>query len=192
MKIIVDAYNVLKKFNHGYIDERERLIFIKKIEKYIKKKSCRAVVVFDGGGHNWPQEERKGLLTIVYSGRILSADGYIFKYMKRQGKKEIVVVSDDNEIVKDAKRKEFEILDSNTFYSFISLASEKIKKQVTNDCSIKLSTINIPELDKLMEESSVEKLELDQYEKENRKSCGFTVSKKERKINKIKKKLRIT
>jgi len=190
MIIIVDAYNVLKQIKKGLINQFERNAFIKKLRQYGCTKRYSIVVVFDGGQCTWPMIEKNDPVAIVYSGDHLSADDYIRRYIKEHKNKELMLVTNDGELKKNAQRYEVDALDSLVFYALLSSnAHERSSKTKKNGQLIKLSQDTLSEVDALMATvESIPEEKKDDYIG-SRASHGFTASKKERKINKKTKKL---
>lgn len=193
MIIIVDAYNVIKLIKQGIISQAERTIFIKKLLQYSKSQNLAIVAVFDGGLCTWPMIEKKDLVSVVYSGERLSADDYIRRYLKEHSNKELLLVTNDRELKRNAKKYGVDSLESLTFHNLLykPIKTSSIdKKKIINQHAIKLSQDSLPEVDALMKEVDVPLMPPEEDASNSfRQSTGFTASKKERKINKKMKKL---
>ncbi len=188
MIIIVDAYNVLKQIKQDTINQFERNVFIKKLKQYGRTKRHTIVVVFDGGECTWPMIEKNDPVTIVYSGDRLSADDYIRRYIKEHKNKELMLVTNDGELKRNARRYEVEAFDSLKFYALLH-PHEGPSETEKDDQLIKLSQDTAPEVDAFMATVGSVPEKKEDTEDDSRKPHGFTVSKKERKISKKIKKL---
>jgi len=192
MIIVIDAYNVLKQIKQDIINKFERKSFVNKLRKYAKSKSHSIVVVFDGGECVWPMVEKDRHVTTVYSGERLSADDYIRRYMKEHKNKELMLVTDDNELKKNARHYEIDTFGSRAFYKRIHPMQEDESTKKPPQL-IKTSADAPLEIDALME--AIGTVPIKNEDKEEylhtslRTPSGFTASKKERKIRKKIKKL---
>lgn len=190
MIVIIDAYNVIKQLKKGIISQEERILFIKKVATFTKNKQITTVIVFDGGDCTWPLINKERGLVVVYSGERLSADDYIRRYMKEHKNKESLLVTDDRELKKNAQSYGIDTIKSLDFYALLSKSNKKIKNDMQkNQGIIKTALESSIELDILMQSTDMSLYTTEENERSVRIPAGFTVSKKERKINKKMKKL---
>lgn len=189
MVVVIDAYNVLKQIKQGYVSDSEQNAFVNKLRMYARAKGVMVVVVFDGGETSWPTVEKDPEVIVVYAGEHLSADDYIRRYIKEHRNKELLLVTDDRELKKNAQVLGIDTFGSLAFYARLQqkepIATAEVSKR---DVVIKISDDAPAELDELMESADVSRQREELCEPASRKPTGFTPSKKERKINsKIKK-----
>lgn len=190
MVVVIDAYNVLKQIKQSYVSASERNAFINKLKMYARAKGVKVVVVFDGGGSSWPVVEKDPEVTVVYAGENLTADDYIRRYIKEHQNKELLLVTDDRELKKNAQVLNIDTFGSLAFYArLLQKDPDVIGDKPKHDTVIKLSADAPAELDALMESTDVDRKIEEPYMPMVRKPTGFTPSKKERKINKKLKKL---
>jgi len=189
MILIVDAYNVLKQLKQGLINQFERSAFIKKIKSYARDKQHSVIVVFDGGDCRWPMIEKESPVTIVYSGERLSADDYIRRYLKEHKHKELLLVTDDRELKKNASRYDIDTMKSLTFYDRVISHIGGRSDGDEDGPLIQLSSDAPSEVSALMDAIEKVPAKNEEHSRRSRQSSGFTPSKKERKIHKKMKKL---
>lgn len=192
MIIVIDAYNVLKQaYCTNHIVQSSKQLFIKQLGNYSKKKGHAVIVVFDGGSFEWPDKEKVNGIQVVHSGIGLSADDWIKNYIELHRSFDILLVSTDRELNKYVKRFGIESIDSVDFYGLLqeSVSAVSHAKNLVSQKAIKISEMNMPSLDELMEQASkkiVTKIEDVKFN--GRTSKAHTPSKKERQmLQKLKK-----
>lgn len=191
MIIIIDAYNVLKQaLPADHISEIERLRFIKQVGLYGKAKGHSMIVVFDGGPHKRPNQDRMHGVSVVYSGTDESADTYIQNYLQKQRSLDVLLVSSDRQVCLWATDRNIPSLEAIDFYRLLQESLKGSREQRVHNKghqTIKTTQGTVTELDRLMYETSVE------YKKEEgqqeRISPGYHPTKHERHIIKKIKKL---
>lgn len=194
MIVIIDGYNILKsRYKESFLSKECIDRFVRKLEVYSKVKNHKIILVFDGGEFRWANYIDKSLnLKIVETGYHNDADSYIINYIESNRHKDIIVVSNDNEIKAHAAGLNMPVIDSDAFYQILD-ASNISKNIIEANSSIKkFSNNSNQELDALMINTNV------QYKKEdsmlnnssiNQKKNSKKLSKLERKLLKIIKKL---
>lgn len=195
MKLIIDAYNILKQVaSNLYITEKERAKFIAQIVAYADKKNIDIVVVFDGApSSDQSSVEHKHRVTIVYAGHGIQADSFIQKYVQKYKEHELLLVSTDRALCRWVARYHVQSVDALAFYTMLR-QTQRIEspKQQVGQKAIKLDTDSEIGLDALMEEASqqIEVKDSGEYEDPaDRLSRSYTPSKKERALSKKIKKL---
>lgn len=194
MFIIIDGYNLLKQIaGKPFVTQSEREQFINSLGKYAHAQNHEIYIVFDGGSYIRPTKEIYKRITVIYSGVNQSADDYIRNYIEHIKSKDILVVSTDRKISSFAKQRGLHIADSLDFYHVINREREKNNNTISKATGQprKLSEIDNPELDALMRESArvIYKKEDTQEEHNARSGNSQQISKKEKKLLKIIKKL---
>lgn len=196
MVIIVDGYNVFKNvYKKTHITDKERLAGLHNLALYGKIKDHAIIVVFDGGLYSYPAKERHATIEVIYTGRALDADGYIRQYIERKKNQEIVVITSDNELAQSLKQSASVVIESEVFYRFvldgISVQRRSIAEQKSPHIR-KLTTREQDEdVDALMEKYGAMPIpgKQDDYETGHTNSSADTLSKHERKLLHILKKL---
>lgn len=164
MILLIDGYNVIKQaLGKQEISEFEREDFIKMLGKYAKIRGHKIRLVFDGGPSYSAIKESRYDINIVYSGAKESADDYIKRYMDKNKSLDVLLVSTDREICRYAFRLRIEQIDSKDFYDIFIKTIESGKYlengnfigKNKNSKVVKLSETENPDLDLLMEQSSI-------------------------------------
>lgn len=120
MILIIDGYNILKFFYHdAFITEKQRTDFIQLLMKYGKKKGHELIVVFDGGAYGLPDRWVQAPVTIMYTGKQERADDVIIRLLKQYKTYEVVIVSTDREITKEAEECNVPFIDSSLFFDCV-------------------------------------------------------------------------
>jgi predicted RNA-binding protein with PIN domain len=195
MFIIIDGYNLLKLIvKSSFASEVERSRFINLLSVYARAHKHEIYVVFDGGSYIRPTKIIYKHITVIYSGINQNADTYIKNYIEAVRSKEILVVSTDRKISSFAKQHGMTALDSIDFYHILheyKQQQEITQGKKTTELPRKLSDLENPELDALMQESThvMYKKDDSAYEQTNKAGNAQKLSKKERKLLKIVKKL---
>lgn len=193
MILIIDAYNVLKQALHtDHISEIERLRFIKQVGVYGKAKGHTVIVVFDGGPHQRPNQDRIHGVSVVYSGTQETADEYIQGYVQKHRALDLMVVSSDRQICSWAATRNVPSLESIDFYRLMHQTSKNQKEQSLRTVArqvVKTTQTMATELDRLMHETPLEYKEEDDQNNKMRSSRSHHPTKQERHIIKKIKKL---
>lgn len=162
MIIVVDGYNLLKKALGGeFISEKKRNAFINLMGKYSQKKGHKIIVVFDAGPCMYPLTEKYHRVTVIYSGEYQSADDIIMKFVEEHENKNILVVTQDREIVNAVERCNEDVIDPEEFYKKVKdvfhVSQEVVQKRNTN--LIKITEDSDGYLDSIMHEAASMKLQ---------------------------------
>lgn len=195
MKLIIDAYNILKQIaSNLYITHAERAKFIAQVVAYADKKNIDIVVVFDGApSDDQSSIEHRQRVTIVYAGRATQADAFIQKYVATYKEHELLLVSTDRALCRWVARYHVQSIDALAFYTILQQTHRvESPKQQGSQKAIKLDSDSEVDIDHLMEEASVqiELKDAGEYEDpSDRFSRSYTPSKKERALSKKIKKL---
>lgn len=192
MIIVVDAYNVLKRETHSTIvSHQERVRFLSYISAYSKQKGHELIVVFDGGESSWPSVTKQRHVTVVYSGTQRSADDYIRSYLTQNARKDIVLVSSDNELNHWAEKYTIPSVDSDVFYTKLSQTvhmAEPLRVSLSSPL-VKTSENSNGLLDAIMEEGSVYVQQKDEGSAKQYRHEKKVGTKKEKRLIEILKKL---
>lgn len=205
MLLVIDAYNVLKLIQRtSYVNAEQHKIFLNKLCAYAYIKKHELIVVFDGGDYNRPTIFNYKNIKTVYSGSNYSADDYIKDYVSNLKNSiktcEVLVVSSDLELCKYISNFGVSCLEAASFVNFLNQINlvDSINKKAAIKSSIpaqkSIGYESTEELDAIMRESSenviIKDKDKDQdQEKTNNKSSSRELSKYDKKINKLIKKL---
>lgn len=198
MILIIDGYNLLNEmYKQRLVNENQFRFFVKKISSYASIKKHEVILVFDGYNTFDIYRQDYDNVTIYFS-KDISADDYIKDYLHSNKSQNIAVVTSDLEIYSVAASLGIVTIKSAAFLFLMNESIEKEINQPHKKSAIKLdgqiyksSEEYNPELDELMAESTnipYYKLEEDEESKKEQ-SSQKKLSKSERKILKIRKKL---
>ncbi len=192
MYLIIDAYNLLHvviKAKSKQPDERDKQYFIAQLTKYAAHKGHKLVVVFDGGPLPIATHERHNGLTIVHVGYNETADDYI-KRVLDDAKKDMVLISSDNALIKHAKMLGIEAVDSQTFARLLIDQKLAIKKEIISGDHVKRLHDHAAdqELASVMEQET-RRLPIKEEDVAMQLRVKHTPSKKEKKQSRVLKKL---
>ena len=193
MIIIIDGYNVIKRFYGVTVSDAHKSAFINLLGRYMKKRNHRILVVFDGGPHFWPLVEKQKGVAVWHSGERQSADDLIIAYAQEHKNKDIVAVTADGEIIKKVGQADVHVIDPHFFYEKVKeVCSPNISETPIHSTHVeKLSDEDDEIVDALMFEAAGMKIPCKDYEgqMEKHRSLKKNVSKKDalyqRKINKL-------
>lgn len=194
MKLIIDAYNILKQVNPNlYITEKERTQFVNRLIAYAHKKGIEIIVVFDGApSDNHASSEHKGRVTVVYAGHATQADTFIQKYVSKYKAHELLLVSTDRALCAWVAQYKVESIDALAFYAILrNTHRQDASTKSSGGTATKLDTTSGIDIDRLMEEASGDMVVKDAESEDHadRSSPSYTPSKKERALLKKIKKL---
>lgn len=126
MIVLVDGYNVMKMvFScRGQQFRMEKKNFICSIGKYfkIKSKTIRQILLFfDGGSSMQMTREIKNGVVVMQSGQRMSADDIILEYIEKKNSQEILLVTNDRELIKlsHQNNKYVVCMDSDAFWELV-------------------------------------------------------------------------
>ncbi len=137
MNLIIDGYNLLKLITAtSEVSENQRREFIKKIRDYTQeKRNIIVTLVFDGGIFPKPELTKNDNFTLVYSGRLLSADDYIKEIAQDAFEKktngQLVLVSSDRQLCKDVSAYYVKSIKSTVFADILSNKTDLVKDAKT-------------------------------------------------------------
>lgn len=156
MIIIIDGYNVLKKFHGLNVSDTQKSAFVNLLGRYIKKRNHKVLVFFDGGPHRYPAHEKQKGITVWHSGELQSADDLIISYVQEHRTKELLVVTLDREICKKVGESRAQTIDPDFFYQKVRDACESCKTEPSYaDLNVrKLSDENDDEVDAIMAQAA--------------------------------------
>jgi predicted RNA-binding protein with PIN domain len=157
MKLIIDGYNVLKqRHSNESVTEQQRKSFLSELVRYKKQKKHKIMVVFDGGDSPWPYREDFSGIEIVYSGTQKDADHFIKNYVSYY-RKELLMVSSDNELSLWASENQVASIGATDFYAILQRSLHTQAKLPKNKHTqlIKTADTENVELDMLMQEATV-------------------------------------
>jgi len=156
MLIVIDGYNLLKGVSRGdMVSPKDRDQFIAQLGAYAKRKKHKATIVFDGGIYGWPETQEGRFVTVV-SGAKETADDYIRRLIKKKRSADLLLVSTDRELGRNASRLEVPVIDAEDFYLLMQAAIQTNRNVDLPAGEVeKTSAEDSPELDKLMRQASV-------------------------------------
>ena len=158
MVILIDGYNLLHRIISDIDDvERQRTWLIKVLTAYARKKKNNLLIVFDGGLFYWPSEQEKSkYVSIVFSGKKMSADDYLKDYILEHTTSELLLVTDDRAIADVAHEHDMPSIGSKHFYNLVRDAlNAKMLKGLDKAQVSKLTTRpEHEEIDALMQEAA--------------------------------------
>ena len=190
MIIILDGYNILKQIlTHSHITEKERDAFGRLMGKYAQKKNHKIIIFFDGGPYEKPYECRLKGITVWYAGHTLTADDLIISHAPAYKNKDAALVTSDNGLISHTFPYIKTVFDPHFFYAQVKSAFESHHIDPETLTILKTTIDSSCELDKLMQEAA---LLPTTYKDENTNQVRHkptTLSKKERSLEKHKKKL---
>ena len=123
LEIWIDGYNLIRQVDHLSEQERKggletgRTALIRLLSGYRSQTGHRIVVVFDGDdGIEGPDTSSARGIRIYFSRPPSRADDLIIAYVRRShGKKKLLVVSSDREILREADRHKISTMKSEAF-----------------------------------------------------------------------------
>src|SRR5581483_8471644 len=132
-----------------YIHEPDKVTFIAHLNKYSVQKGHAIILVFDGGPFEWPSKERIKGIYVVHSGIHESADAWIKDYMLHNKAKDLLLVSTDRDLGRNASHLGIETLDALDFYEILreSLQLYESTNKKQKESITKVSENEAPELD---------------------------------------------
>lgn len=188
MIILIDAYNVLKYIYSGeFISEVTRQNFLKMLNNYARMKHHHLIAVFDGGATEYPLKEKSGLVEIIYSGNKYSADDILKKLINEFLGHEVMLVSSDRTLGVYANKYTIPALDSDEFYKLL-IQKPDMSEQKSGQIMKRKGHKSSGEVDALMHQLA-KLIDKDEEISEKRMPSSHTLSKKEKKLLKIVKKL---
>jgi predicted RNA-binding protein with PIN domain len=151
MKLIVDAYNLIKQvFGTKRVSDHELHNIIAILKRYARKKNIFLEMIFDGGISNWLSKEQHEGVTVIYVGRGHSADDYIKEYLEEHKNADFLLVSSDHELNVCASRNGIYSIDVYDFWFFVESACKKRIAVTPQTPFIKITDTQNSELDQLM------------------------------------------
>lgn len=195
MIVLLDAYNILKQAQPtSEISETQRRAFINRVERYAHVRDHTVFIVFDGGTGRFPSKSNRGSVQVIYSGTEQSADDVLKRLCAEYAHKQVVVVSSDRQVCAYASLKGAVGLDADLWESVLSGARESVSPvALVKDTGVahkRPGHESSAELDALMQQASMQMMVKaeDDYEV-CRKSAKQTLSKAEKQLKKLVKKL---
>lgn len=196
MKLIIDAYNVLKLRANRDISEKERSHFIYQLNKYADCKKHEIVCVFDAGGLGFLHAEQHAKVKVVYTGVHKTADEYICETIEQVSHPDnVVIITTDRAICSCATHANIITVDSSVFihYLYASGKPSQVFKSVAPQGIRKKSGTPSSPVDQLMYEmcDSVEEDRpyIASPQNTNKLSSGNKLSRMEKRLQRIMDKL---
>ncbi len=114
--VIVDGYNVSKLAWHSRTLEQQRNSLLDAVENLARRFGTDITVIFDGASIVGAHAARRRLVRVVYSPDGVIADDLIRDEVRRlPTSRAVVVVTNDNEIIRDVRAEGANTLPSNAF-----------------------------------------------------------------------------
>lgn len=120
MIVIIDGYNLIKQVYPKRDDPKIKAFFINELGLYKKIKGSdlkHIILVFDGGGFIHATREIKNGIAIIHSGIKQTADEWIIKYVGEHKQQELLVVTQDREIIQAVSKCAATVLGVHEFYT---------------------------------------------------------------------------
>lgn len=157
MIILIDAYNMIKQvLRISWVSQAQRTECIGKLRRYAQRRKHRVVLVFDGGPYQWVHSEHLGDVQVVYSGIRITADQYIQQYIDEHKRSDLLLVSDDHELVMHASQYEIPSIASEGFYVLVLNNTKRTstKQPLQSSTQAEGQTENFVDIDQLMRNAS--------------------------------------
>ena len=157
MKLVIDAYNVLKNIRHHETCSSDQINwFYNQLARYAAMKQLELIVIFDGGASSYQERFFIKQIEIIYVGKNRTADDFIKQYLDAYYTSDLLLVSSDRELILYAQKYGLCSIEAVLFWHLLMQALEKIpiKKSKQHSSMIKVSETNNEELDSLMAEVS--------------------------------------
>lgn len=159
MRIIIDAYNVLKNMvRAAHVSAHEREQFINQLVRYARKKGHQITLVFDGGDSAWPSRDQHKGMAVVHTGQQECADTYIKRLLKEHKAHDPLLVSSDRELCVYAEKFNLVHVDAHAFIHILRETISTESMVPLSDAIVKLSHEKDNELDALMHEAAHERV----------------------------------
>ena len=196
MIILLDAYNILKRSQPTRdISEAQRRTFTDQVARYARLREHTVFVVFDGGTGRFPSKSYVNSITVIYSGTEQSADDVLKRLCIEYAHKQTMLVSSDRQLCSCAQEQGAVCLDADLWESVLAGARDvipsvmptKLEEQAHKRAGYESSA----ELDALMQRASEQMMVKDEAGSVagRRAPAKQTLSKEEKKIQKLMKKL---
>lgn len=195
MLLLLDGYNILKYRLEGvHILQEQRSAFLKKVAHYALAKKHQVIVVFDAGEFRHVTHDKEHGIHVIYSGQTKTADDVLKHLLLKHMGHAVLLVSSDRELVEYAQRCKITSLDADGFVKLLEHGyTEPVHKKTmaSQGCAHKREGHESDEdVDALMEQASLRLVyKNDDFVTKDPSSRGNTLSKHEKKISKIIKKL---
>lgn len=152
MELVIDGYNLFKQIaGVDFISLTQLSFYINILVTYVQKKKLSALLIFDGGIHNYPTYDQKRLLKIMYVGKGKTADDAIKDFIESNHKRDLLLVSSDRELNRVADFYMIPSIDALDFWHFVqNSANERKVSSPSRGPIVKMSNVVNPELDDLM------------------------------------------
>lgn len=207
MIVLVDAYNVLKTMHSAhFIVPGTADRFVRKVYARAAAQGYRVEIVFDGGAGGQHRVERRPQGTTIYTGSKQSADEMIYSLVEQYRPNEVVVVSADRALRSAVSRLGAKLIDPQVFWDRIHTwtaqtadthhtpaAVELIASgdtsvsgdtPVSEDTSVSRDTN--AEINRLLCNAPIEDYDREDIpEQVDKRSSGYTPSKKEKQLKKL-------
>ncbi len=149
--ILIDGYNLLKKIYGIHVSESNIHAFVNVLGSYIKKRNHKIIVMLDGGLTSFIDKEKQKGIDLWYSGHKRSADEIIIEYVIKNAQKDILVVTEDREILQKIQMYKKNTIDPLAFYARVQEVCYATEKSSASDVSIKKTADEEnPDLDEVM------------------------------------------
>lgn len=192
MNIFIDAYNLLKQL-HGVtqVSPSQNYKFIEQLKRFAHAKKHTVYLVYDGGQSARAESEHSGPITIIHSGYKLSADDIIKQKILNYAHEHTILVSDDRELCDYVSSARFATLGTSDFYKLMKqdIQKQNVAYMKTGVAEKRAGYASSEELDKLMHEASSIGYYKEDSDELQEKYFPTQLSKKEKKLKKLVKKL---
>lgn len=195
MIILLDAYNILKRDQPTRdISEGQRRTFIDRVANYARLREHTVFIVFDGGTGRFPSKSYVNPVTVIYSGTEQSADDVLKRLCVEYAHKQTMLVSSDRQLCHCAQAQGVVCLDAEVWESVLTGARDVVQAALPvkpGEAHKRAGHESSAELDALMQRASEQMMVKDEEGgfAGRRAPAKQTLSKEEKKIQKLVKKL---
>lgn len=196
MIILLDAYNILKQHQPTRdIGEAQRRAFIDRVATYAHLREHTIFVVFDGGSGRFPSKSYVNPITVIYSGIEQSADDVLKRLSVEYAHKQTMLVSSDRQLCSSVQSQGVVCLDADVWESVLAGARDVLATALPTksgeQAHKRAGYESSAELDALMQRASEQMMVKDEQGgfAARRVPAKQTLSKEEKKIQKLVKKL---
>lgn len=192
MNIFIDAYNLLKQLHATTrVSVKQKNVFLQQLKTFARLKKHNIFLVYDGGELERLDITRDGSIAIMHSGYTFSADDIIKQKMVHYAPEHSLLVSDDRELCDYLAYAGYAAIATHHFYRLLQQDNEILSHVASMK---KGSAQKMPgymcagDIDNVMQEASLYPDEKN-VDIEDDDSYSQTLSKKEKKLKKIVKKI---
>lgn len=117
MHYMIDGFNLLFQLDKSY-DEKEA--FARLLDNYFTHTRWKGTLVFDNKKSDpdaYPSKQRLEQIDVIHTPKGMCADRYIIEYLSQTQDKQIILVTSDNFLAKQAQEIGFDHMGSKAFFA---------------------------------------------------------------------------